>query len=119
MAVLARRGPGECALFVAEQLRRDQSRGDRGAVERDEGAGRSARMMVDGPRNQLLPRAALAGDQYRYVACRKAPDLVEHFQHRWAFADHQDCRRAGVPVTGRDPVASGGLTTDAPTAAPF
>src|SRR5690242_3339114 len=58
-------GAGERPLLVTEQLGLDESLGDRRRVDGDEGPVAARALLVDGPRDQLLPGAALAGDQHR------------------------------------------------------
>src|SRR6185503_10914820 len=56
-------GAGEGAAAVAKELAFEEVAGDGGAVEGDEGLVRAAREFMDGAGEDLLARAALAGDQ--------------------------------------------------------
>ena len=85
-------GPGERALLVTEQLRRDERRRNRRAIHGDESPGGAWRSLVDRPGDELLARAGLAGDQHgrirrrhlghvrqnRPKRRRDADDLLEH-----------------------------------------
>src|SRR5262249_28813232 len=64
-ALLAAGGAGEGAALVTEQLRLEQRLGQRGAVDRDERLGGTARALVDRAGEELLARATLALDQHR------------------------------------------------------
>src|SRR5262249_7949787 len=55
----------EGAALVTEQLRLEQRLGQRGAVDRDERLGGTARALVDRAGEELLARATLALDQHR------------------------------------------------------
>src|ERR1019366_9498633 len=55
-------GPGERTALVTEQLRLEQAVRHRGAVDRNEWPVLAKRMAVDEPRDEILSRAALAGD---------------------------------------------------------
>jgi hypothetical protein len=77
----------ERALLVAEQLRFDQIRRDRSAVDAEERKIAARRVEVDGPRDQLLAHAALTEDEHRCPKRRDAEDPVEHRAHRGGVAD--------------------------------
>src|SRR5262245_55094093 len=80
-------GAGERALLVAEQLALHDALGDRPAVHLDERAAFAGAAFVDRLRDQLLPRARLAGEQHRRLYGR---DLLHSPQDRAegrAFAD--------------------------------
>ena len=66
-------GAGEGAAAVAEQLAFEHLARDGGAVERDERAVGAIGVRVDGAREDLLARAALAGDEDADVRARDAP----------------------------------------------
>src|SRR5438093_2505925 len=53
-------GPGEGAAYVAEELALEEPLGQRGAVLSEEGAARARAMIVEGPREELLPGPGLA-----------------------------------------------------------
>ena len=80
-------GVGEGAAHVPEQLRLEQLLGDRAAVDGDEHALGAAAAPVQGARDHLLARAALARDQDGAVGVRHALDHVEHAAQRRARAD--------------------------------
>src|SRR5262249_687870 len=61
-------GVGERAALVAEELRLQQSLGDGGAVDVDEGPVAARSGLVDGAREEALARAGLAEDQERRLA---------------------------------------------------
>ena len=73
-AVASRRGlaalpvPGEGPASVAEELRFEQGFGERTAVLRDEAGGPARAIVVEEPREELLPRAGLPEQQHRGVA---------------------------------------------------
>ena len=60
-------GAGESALLVAKQFVFDQRLGQRRAVDLDEGPRPPGAVVVDGAGEELLARAALAGDEDRGV----------------------------------------------------
>src|SRR4029453_825084 len=61
-------GAREGTTVVAEKLGLEHARRQRLAVDGDEGLSPSVALVVDGARDELLPRAALAGDQHRAAA---------------------------------------------------
>ena len=65
-------GAGEGAALVAEQLGFEQTFGDRGGVDGDQRAILARAQPVDGARQDLLARAALALDQDGQVGRRRA-----------------------------------------------
>ena len=80
--------PGEGAALVTEELALDEPAGDRGAVDPDKGLVGAGRAEVEGPRDQLLAGAALAGDQHgRRAGGDGADDLADRRDRRGA-ADH-------------------------------
>jgi hypothetical protein len=85
LAVRAR----EAALLVAEDLRLDQVRRDRPAVDRQERLGAPARQVVHRARDHLLAAAALARDEHRHRRARHAQDLLVHAAHARRLAPQQ------------------------------
>ena len=79
--------PGERAARVAEQLALEQRLGDGAAVDRDERPGRARRLVVDEPRDPLLARAALAGDEHGGVDLGHPARQVHDLPHRAALGD--------------------------------
>ena len=74
-------GAGEGSPLVAEQLGFQQRLGNGRTVDGDEPAFAPAAVPVDGPRHQLLARAAVTQQQHRGVGVRDHPDLLEHALH--------------------------------------
>src|SRR5439155_22884613 len=79
LADARRRGAGEGALFVTEQLALQEFRRQRRAVDLDERAIAARRSLMDRTRDQLFADAALAADEHRDVAVR---DLLDHRRNR-------------------------------------
>ena len=73
---------GERTLFVAEQFAFEQSFGDGGAVDRDEGTGAPRRGLMQPTRQQFLAGAAGAEQHDRDVSRRDAFDGAHHLRHR-------------------------------------
>jgi len=80
--------PGEGPLLVAEQLALDQAFWERADVGRDERPVASRAEVVDGPRDELLPGAALPLDQDRDVGVGDLPDPREDLADGRGLADH-------------------------------
>src|ERR1700690_2505513 len=59
---LARGGARKSALLVAKKFAFKQRLGNRGAVDLDKWAGGALRMLVDGPRDQVLSHTAFPAD---------------------------------------------------------
>ena len=76
---LARVGAREGAFLVTEQLALDQPRGQRGAVELDEGLGLAPAAVVDSACDQLLAGTGLAGHEHGGVG---GGDLLHRFERR-------------------------------------
>src|SRR3970282_2003181 len=91
-------GARESALLEAEQLRLEQRFRDRGAVDRDEGSVRARAQSVDGLREQLLARAALALQQCGRVRRRHFLDYPADFEHVVARGNDAVERRARMKV---------------------
>ena len=88
LADALRAGPGERALFVAEQLALEQALRDRCAVDRQIRFIVALAVLVNGASNQFLAGAALAGDQRRGIRAGQLADHLEHLLHRLAAADN-------------------------------
>jgi hypothetical protein len=78
--------PGKRALLVAEELRLLEVAGDRRDVHRHEGA-LAPSQVVDAPRDQFLPHAALAQQQDGGVRARHLPHALEQFEEDAALPD--------------------------------
>ena len=61
---------------------------------------------MDGPRDQLLARAALAGDQHREVVALQALNLVDDAVHRGAGADESGQQRLERPLADASTAAA-------------
>ena len=86
LAGLVAIGAGEAALDVTEELRLEQRLGDAGAIDRHERL-RAAARVVDGPGDDLLAGAALAGNEDLGVGTSDALDLGFQVGNRLAGAD--------------------------------
>ena len=80
-------GAGEGALFVAEELALEQMLRDGRAIDGDEPLRAPLAVVVNGAGDELLARAALAGDHHRGVAVRDAADHLEDLLHGDRLAD--------------------------------
>src|SRR5579885_1316079 len=80
-------GPGEGALFVAEQLAFEQVFRQRAAIDRQKAPVGALGTEVDGARDQLLAGARLAGDQHARIGARDLFHHPENLLDRVAFAD--------------------------------
>jgi hypothetical protein len=80
-------GVGEGAAHVAEELALEQRRGHGRAVDGEEGPRAPRALLVEGPGDELLARAALARDQHRRAAVGHAGHQVEDPLHRRALAE--------------------------------
>ncbi len=87
LAFLRRGRVGERAFEMAEELRFQQRLRNRRAVHLDERHLPLSTAIVDGSRDQLLPRAGLAGDQHRAAGGRHQLDATDHLVDRAAVAD--------------------------------
>jgi len=88
---------GEGALHVAEQLRLEERLGERPAVERDERVAAAGAPGVQGARDELLARAALARDEHGGGAVGHRLDHADHLAHRRGAA-HEALRRAALAL---------------------
>ena len=75
-------GIGERTSPVAEQLALQECLGDRRTIHGEKWAGRSRALLVQRPSQQLLSRPALAHQQDRRVAQRRAIDELHDRPHR-------------------------------------
>ena len=73
---------------MSEQLAFQKGVGNGGAVDGQEGRAGPLAVLVDGPRNQFLPRSAFAPDQYGHVLRSDAADGLVDFQDLRAAAHH-------------------------------
>jgi hypothetical protein len=80
-------GAGEGALLVPEQLALQELLRDGGAVQGQKRGVGPPGVLVDGPGDQFLAGAALAGDQHRHVLGGHPADRLVHLQHGRAGAD--------------------------------
>ncbi len=78
-------GTGERAPLVPEQLALHQLLGNGGAVDAHEGAVAAEALLVNGPRDQLLPGSRLAGDQHAGGRGGYLRDEVADLLHRGAL----------------------------------
>ncbi len=98
-------GAGERALLVAEQLGLEDLTGQRATVQRDERAVGARGSLVDGARDELFARTALAQHEHRGVGRRHALDDAQHFLHpRAAREDAAERLRARRPRAQGDVV---------------
>src|SRR6266566_3190738 len=86
-AVVVVHGAGERPAPVAEELAVEQRLGEPRAVDGDEGMGGECAPLVDGARDQLLSRAALAAHQDRALVPGDGVDDAVGLLHRRALAD--------------------------------
>ena len=89
-----RRGAGERAAHVAEERRLEERLRDAGAVLADERAARARPVGVDGARDELLARAALADEEHRDVARGHAVDEAQ--ERRASVRFGRRFRRSGT-----------------------
>src|SRR4030095_15296248 len=80
-------GAGERALAMAEQFRLDQFLGDRRAVHVDDLLLGARRQAMQGPRDDFLSAAVLAGDEHAAVRGGGAANLLIELLHHIALAD--------------------------------
>ena len=78
---------GECAACVTEQLRLDQVRRDRRAIELDEGLRRTPALPMNRVRDQLFPGAALAANQHARFGGRDLLDRLAQALHGVRIAE--------------------------------
>ena len=83
-------GAGERAFFVPEEFALQQMLRNRGAVDGEKGPIATLAVAVNGARDELLPRAAFAGDERSGIAGGELADGFENLLHREAFADNAE-----------------------------
>src|SRR5204863_3116288 len=88
-AEAARRGAGEGALLVAEQLALEEVLGDGAAVDDDEGAVLARAGLVDGLGGAALAGAGLALEEDVHVGLRRALEEGEGRAHGHRGADQR------------------------------
>src|SRR6266850_6388513 len=87
-AEAALQGAGKGPLLMAEELRRDQVSWDGGAAHGHEPSRRPSRAPVNRPRDELLPRAGLAGDEDGRIAAGDLGHSRQHGRQRRRGADN-------------------------------
>src|SRR6478672_2784842 len=88
-------GSGERAANVAKELRLEQRLGNRAAIDRYEGARRPAAVLMDGARDELLARSAVARDEHGCSTVGGVRDLLVDREHRRGAADQPGWRQDG------------------------
>src|SRR5579862_167637 len=86
-ADVAARSAGEGTFFVTEEFRLDELSWDRGAVQRDEGAGGSGAALMERASNQLLAGSSFAKNADARFAGGHAIDLRHDAAHGLALPD--------------------------------
>src|SRR5213080_4804763 len=84
---LLRDGPGERAPLVTEELTLEEPRRNGRAIDLDEGSLAAAASVVNGARDQFLPRAGLAEDEHGRVGRRDGLHVPNGVSERTALAD--------------------------------
>src|SRR5919199_4982622 len=79
----SRKGPA----LMAEEITRNELFGEGGTVDHHKGLYAARTPGVDGPRKDLLARAALPQQQHRRRALRGAPGACDRLLERGALAD--------------------------------
>ena len=82
-------GTGERASFVTEHFALDQLGRQCGGIDRDKGPRGSPALFVDGPRDEFLARAALAGDEHSCIGAGHLVDQIADFLHGPTAANQQ------------------------------
>ena len=117
LALLGRGRAREGAAHVAEELGLEQRLGNRRAVDLDERHVALRAAVVDGPRDQLLAGAGLAGDEHGALGLRHPLGAADDVLHRPASADDAVVVEllvaladagSGAPCAGADDRARGG-----------
>src|SRR5439155_19180587 len=86
-AALLRVGKGPA--LVAEELRLQQRAGNRRARHRDERPPRPPAVVMDGARDELLPRPGVPAQQHGDVTARDAADRLVNLLHARMAADER------------------------------
>ncbi len=80
-------GPGEGALFVAEEFALHHGFGEGAGVDGDEGAVAAIRQVVQGTGHHLLAGTGFAMDEHICLGRGEGADLVAQAGHAWGLAD--------------------------------
>jgi hypothetical protein len=80
-------GPGEGTFFVTEEFAFEQIFRNSRAIDGEEGTVVPGAVLVDGPGDKFLPRAAFARDHDGGIAVRNAPDHFEDLLHGRGLTD--------------------------------
>jgi hypothetical protein len=91
------RRPGEGPALVTEELTLEHGIREGRGVELDEDGRRAAARLVDGPSDELLAGAVLAGDEQAGAGGADPSDEIEHAPHRRADSDQIGEPRASDP----------------------
>ena len=95
-------GPGESAASIAEELRLDERRRKRGAVDGDEGHARSVPELVEDPRGELLSGSGLTADEHRRAGGGEETELLVDVVHGGGVADELERALVGLLLAGGD-----------------
>ena len=98
-------GAGECAFFIAKQLRLEQRIRNGRAVDLDEGPVAPPAGQVHGACEQLLARARLAQQQHGGLGLRHTLQLAQGLQQRRRAANEPVARAFGIERIGQHGVA--------------
>src|ERR1043165_6283644 len=79
---------GKGAFFIAKQLAFDQRVGQCGAVDYNKGLGAPVAVIMDSPCDELLSRAAFAGDQDGAFFTGNHTHCLEDVDDLFGFADN-------------------------------
>jgi len=82
-------GAGEATALVTEQLRFDQRRRDRSAVDGHERLRPPPAQLMNRLCSELLASAALSGQQHAHARRRHTLDACEQISHGWMRADQR------------------------------
>jgi len=80
-------GPGEGTFFVTEEFAFEEIFRNGRAIDGKERTVVPRAVLVDGPGDEFLPRAAFAGDHDGGIAVRNAPDHFENLLHGGGLTD--------------------------------
>ncbi len=101
-AALPRRGAGEGAGLVAEELAREDALGEDAAALGDEGPARAIAAVVDGAGDELLAGPGLAEDEHGHVGRGDAGDARREEAHGLALAHERGRAGAGLGAEADD-----------------